>query len=57
VGVFTQLGAAELTEIASGFELGAVHRFAPIAAGTINSNYEVETDRGRWFVRINEGMA
>lgn len=57
VGVFTQLGDAEVAEIAAAFDLGAVVRFAPIAAGTINSNFSVETDRGRWFVRVNEGKA
>ncbi len=29
----------------------------PIAAGTVNSNFAVETDRGRYFVRINEGKS
>jgi homoserine kinase type II len=57
VGVFTQLGAAELAEVATAFELGAVQRHDTIAAGTINSNFSVETDRGRWFVRVNEGKA
>ncbi|MGN6110971.1 MAG: homoserine kinase [Kofleriaceae bacterium] len=31
--------------------------FVPIAAGTINSNYALETTDGRWFVRVNEGKA
>jgi len=57
VGVFTRLGETELTELAGAFELGAVLRYEPIAAGTINSNYSVETERGRWFVRVNEGKA
>jgi homoserine kinase type II len=57
VGVFTQLGLRELTEVAAAFELGAVRRHATIAAGTINSNFDVETDRGRYFVRVNEGKA
>ena len=45
--LFTRLGDAELAEIAGAFELGAVHRVQPIAAGTINSNFDVDTDRGR----------
>ncbi len=57
MGVFTQLGLAELAEVATAFELGAVHGHHTIAAGTINSNFSVETDRGRWFVRVNEGKA
>jgi homoserine kinase type II len=57
VGVFTQLGRAELAEVAAAFALGTVERHATIAAGTINSNFSVETDRGRFFVRVNEGKA
>lgn len=57
MGVFTQLGLRELTEVAEAFELGTLRRHETIAAGTINSNFEVETDRGRFFVRVNEGKA
>jgi len=57
VGVFTQLGAAELADVAATFDLGSVTSHATIAAGTINSNFLVETDRARWFVRVNEGKA
>jgi homoserine kinase type II len=55
--VFTRLDEIELAELAGVFDLGPVTRSAPIAAGTINSNFDVETARGRWFVRINEGKA
>jgi homoserine kinase type II len=57
--VFTRLGAAELAEITESFDLGRVVRFEPIAAGTINSNFSLETDakERRWFVRVNEGKA
>lgn len=57
VGVFTRLDDAELADLASSFELGPITHYQPIAAGTINSNYLVETPRGRWFVRVNEGKA
>lgn len=57
MGVFTQLGSAELTEVAAGFDLGTVQHFAAIAAGTINSNFELVTERGRFFARVNEGKA
>ena len=57
VALFTRLGDAELADIAAAFELGAVHRVQPILAGTINTNFMVETDRGPWFVRINEGKS
>jgi homoserine kinase type II len=32
-----------------------VQSWRAIAAGTINSNFELVTERGRWFVRVNEG--
>lgn len=57
MGLYTQLAGAQLAELADAFALGAVRAVAPIAAGTINSNFDVETDRGRWFVRINEGKS
>jgi homoserine kinase type II len=57
VGVFTQLGEGDVVEIASAFELGGVTSFAAITAGTINSNYAFDTDRGHWFVRVNEGKS
>jgi len=57
VALFTRLAEAELAELARVFELGALRGVQPIAAGTINSNFEVATDRGRWFIRINEGKA
>lgn len=57
MALFTQLDEAELGELARGFGLGAVREATPIAAGTINSNFSVETERGRWFLRINENKA
>ncbi len=57
VALFTRLGDDELAALAAAFGLGAVRGARPIAAGTINSNFAVETERGPWFVRINEGKA
>jgi len=57
VGVFTVLGEPELAAVAKDFGLDEVTRFASIAAGTINSNFELETARGHYFVRVNEGKA
>jgi len=57
VGEFTRLGDAELGALAAAFSLGAVRAWRPIAAGTINSNFAVDTDRGAWFVRVNEGKS
>jgi homoserine kinase type II len=57
VGTFTRLDDAELAQLAAAFGLGAVRGVRPIAAGTINSNYELTTDSGVSFVRVNEGKA
>jgi homoserine kinase type II len=57
VGTFTALGHAELAEVANAFSLGALHSFKTIAAGTINSNFELQTDHGRFFARVNEGKS
>ncbi len=57
MGEFTPLTAADIAAIAAAFDLGPVGRWATIAAGTINTNASVETARGRFFVRVNEGKA
>ena len=51
VGLFTQLDDAAIAEIAHTFDLGDVQRHHGVEAGTVNSNYRVETARGAWFVR------
>jgi len=44
-----------MARLAANFGLGAPTRYEAIAAGTVNSNFALETDRGRYFVRVNEG--
>ncbi len=51
---FTSLSLTDGAQIAAQHELGACFGVAPIAAGTVNSNYFLETERGRVFVRIYE---
>ncbi len=55
MGTFTALDDADLAAVAAAFGLGSVRSWRAIAAGTINSNFDVTTERGRWFVRVNEG--
>jgi homoserine kinase type II len=57
VALFTRPGHGELADIARTFDLGAVRSVQPIAAGTINSNFAIDTERGPWFLRINEGKS
>jgi homoserine kinase type II len=55
MGLFTELPPEDAAAIARRYGLGDVRALTPIPAGTINSNFALETDRGRYFVRINEG--
>jgi homoserine kinase type II len=57
VALFTPLDDAEAQGIAGEFALGALRSVRAIHAGTINSNFAVDTERGAWFVRINEGKS
>jgi homoserine kinase type II len=57
VGTFTRLDDAEVSQLAAAFGLGAAGEVRTIAAGTINSNFDVTTASGRYFVRVNEGKA
>jgi homoserine kinase type II len=54
---FTRLDDDDAAAIARALDLGVPRGLTPIAAGTINSNFALETDRGRWFVRVNEGKS
>jgi homoserine kinase type II len=57
VGTFTVLSADELSALAAEFSLGTVQSSRTIEAGTINSNFALETERGRFFLRVNEGKS
>jgi homoserine kinase type II len=59
MGTFRSLSTDEVRSILAGFGLdGAGFRgHRAIAAGTINTNVAVDTDRGRFFLRVNEGKA
>jgi homoserine kinase type II len=54
VATFTHLDLADATRIARAHGLGGCHAVLPIAAGTVNSNYFLDTDQGRVFVRLYE---
>ena len=55
MGTFTTLDDAAFADLAAAFALGAVTSARAIAAGTINSNFELHTERGHFFARVNEG--
>jgi homoserine kinase type II len=49
------LGPDEVAEIARRYGLGAPAACVPLATGTINSNFRLETGGGPIFLRVNEG--
>lgn len=53
----TNLDASAIAVIAQHFELGTPSEWSSVAGGTINSNYRIATERGRFFVRVNEGKS
>ncbi|MCP4448667.1 MAG: homoserine kinase [Myxococcales bacterium] len=52
---FTELESGQLASLCRQFSLGELTGFRPVAAGTINSNYQIDTAAGRFFLRVNEG--
>ncbi len=54
---FTLLRDQDFTTICAAYQLGEVQSWRAVAAGTVNSNFALETDGGRYFVRINEGKS
>ncbi len=57
VALFTTLNPEQLAAIGASYRIGTPHRTTAIAAGTINSNFSLETERGRYFLRVNEGKS
>jgi homoserine kinase type II len=55
MGRFTELALDDAREIAAAFGLGEAHALDAIPAGTINSNFALDTGDGRYFLRVNEG--
>ncbi len=54
MGCFTALDLTNAQRIAHAHGLGTCSAVVPIAAGTVNSNYFIDTERGRYFVRLYE---
>ena len=51
----TVLDSGDVARLCAAFDLGPPDSFAALDAGTINSNFRVDTPRGRFFLRVNEG--
>ncbi len=54
MATFTPLSLEDGSRVAAAHQLGRCHAVLPVAAGTVNSNYFLETDQGRVFVRLYE---
>jgi homoserine kinase type II len=54
MATFTQLSADDGARIAQAHGLGRCLAVIPVSAGTVNSNYFLETEAGRVFVRLYE---
>jgi homoserine kinase type II len=57
MGTYRTLTTSDVAEILAGFGVPEFRSFAPITAGTINTNAAIELADGRRFLRINEGKA
>lgn len=54
MALLTPLTEDDAARVADAWQLGAVARVTPIAAGSVNSSFLLDTARGRFFVRIYE---
>lgn len=54
MAVFTPLSPTEADRLARAHQLGTVTRVVPVAAGSVNSNFLLETEGGTVFARIYE---
>jgi homoserine kinase type II len=57
VALFTALDADHLYQICALYGIDRPLQTTAIAAGTINSNFAVQTARARYFLRVNEGKS
>ncbi len=55
MAVHTELDEAEIAALARFFGLPPPGRFEGLAAGSINTNYRLETPSGRFFLTLREG--
>ena len=54
MAVYTQVSAADLAGFLARYDVGVPTSFKGIAEGVENSNYLVETTRGRFFLTLYE---
>lgn len=54
MAVYTHIGERALRDFLALYDLGGLHAFKGIAAGVENSNYLLETDKGRFILTLYE---
>ena len=54
MALLTPLTDSDAARVADSYALGRVLRVEPLAAGSVNSNFVLTTERGRFFLRIYE---
>jgi len=54
MAVYTDISDAELDAFLKGYDIGAATAFKGIAEGVENSNFLMETERGRYFLTVYE---
>ena len=54
MATFTRLTRASVDDLLFAYDLGSFVALEGVPAGSVNSNYALTTDRGRWFVRLYE---
>ncbi len=57
MSVYTELSASDIAGILKDYDLGDLQSFAGIAAGIENSNFFVDTERGRFVLTVFERMS
>ena len=56
MAVFTDLSAEEVARVLKNFALGDFLRLEPIASGIENTNYFLDTTKGRWVLTVFERL-
>jgi homoserine kinase type II len=54
MAVYTPLEEAQVRHMLSVYEVGELRAYTPVAAGSINTNYRIETEEGAYYLRVNE---
>ncbi len=54
MAVYTRIPKKEAATIATSWKLGTVRAFEGIAKGSVNTNYRLVTEKGTYFVRLDE---